>query len=128
MTDEEKIDEERNPDGTFAKGNSGGLGRPKGTRLTWQSLADRIAHWRNKTIEEIELIINDKAYMKKMVTRDAEIVQQIWEAYEKKNSAERELLNDREVGKATSRSEFGGVEDGVPISVENTVTLKIDSA
>ena len=119
-------DLKRNADGTFAEGNSGGPGKK---RMTWQDYADRVSKWQETPFEEIEAIVNDPTRLKKLVSRDAQIVKQIYDAMTKTLTGpdERERLLDREVGKAVSRSEVGGPNGGsIPINSE--VTLRIESA
>lgn len=124
--DQDKL-EGRNPDGTFKDGNAGGPGRKPGVRLTWQSYADRLAYWQEQPIKDIIALFEDKPRLNELVMRDGNIVKQLYNSFMKDQSGERENALDREVGRPMGRSELGG-PDGGKIPVDNTVTLKIDSA
>lgn len=99
-------DTQRNPDGTFKDGWAGGTGRPKGTRMTWQSYADRVAYFRDMPEEELIAIFTATDF-KKRPNRDCGIIRQII-------AEQYEILNDREIGKPLSRGEMTGA-DGQPL-------------
>ena len=110
----------RNEDGTFAEGQTGNpKGRPKGTRQTWQSYAERVAYWTEKTIDEIVTLYEDTPRLRKLAVRDADIEQQIYNGHIRNMPDEREKSLDREIGKAISKNEMTGA-DGGPIEINNT--------
>jgi hypothetical protein len=118
----------RNPDGTIAKGSASlnPLGRPLGSRMTWQDYADRVDHFLTEyTRAEIKEIVLDQARFDKFVTRDALILQNIANSLQVDGGQERERLLSRVIGEAIKRSEFTGA-GGAPL--DSIVTLKVTSA
>lgn len=97
----------RNADGTFAFGNTCGRGAK---RLTWQKYADRIAYWRSFPVDHIEQMVNDPVALKKLVSRDVEIIKAICLSAVKDDRGERAYLINREIGGEISRNEHTGAE------------------